>query len=356
MLTYMAIHLNFYVNEIDVITYDRTYHIVVYHKRMGQIHIPDGKLIIRDPLLSDSQQTIIDVNPGTYEIFKIIGFDYYGPYEEIKGVSIGLKKGPAVSWKPVPDPNELGEIIGYTVDSSTSAILNLQASQLLDSLMDNDYEETSKIIYESRDADGTIYLRDNEADKAFVFGLPGDGSYPCFLGMDQMDEPTTVILPFDFFKSNYSNFEQTIYPPIPQGFDAHFFDWMKDMNQFLKDKLSYKEGLSIQEIEKFEREIGGAIPDDIKLYYLNFSPFTKFDLSSWISRNKEIQNELNTSNIFLPIEDDYVVALVDTKGDYEIMDSFGGLTLGFDFCQNHLKVYLVGRLMSDMGEVQLSTN
>jgi len=153
----------------------------------------------------------------------------------------------------------------------------------------------------------------------------------------------------------YTTWDQTIYPPIPAGFDNRFFDWLRQLQPYQRFQWELKPGLSQQEISTLAFNVGGAIPADIQLYYRNVSPWSTMDAEQWQEEARGIQQQLGRPDLMiLPLlEDNYVIGVVDADGSYKILEYFEGYHLDYGLCENNLKSFLIGRLMRDMGEITI---
>ena len=186
----------------------------------GKIHLPSGKLVACDPLIThDMKEFVIHFPVGDFPVFVHKERDS----NCIAYVEIVFGNQEVATWEmAVCDGQNIKdlkgeEIFGYPVESGMGCFMDLETQNLLNTLESELFEKKGKDflgIYEDffhqhfYDENGAIdqfaFLKPYENKQGTIFAFEtgyGEGFYACYIGFDEQKNPAKIIAEFIEIKS-----------------------------------------------------------------------------------------------------------------------------------------------------------
>ncbi len=174
---------------------------------LGEIDLPSGRLVARDPLSGSSAPPFsIDIAPGHYPVSvrMLVAPSATGrtAFHDIAALVIRFRAERCARWELAvtdddPDPSELraGAAPGFMVDSATAALLD---ETYQDALEGDDVRDRLWAAKELPPGGAlvSVFGGDNPARLVLCSSGIGDGVYPAWVGVDASDEPVALIVDF----------------------------------------------------------------------------------------------------------------------------------------------------------------
>jgi hypothetical protein len=145
-------------------------------------------------------------------------------------------------------------------------------------------------------------------------------------------------------------------PPIPAGFDDHFFLWLDEMRSVMKypGHWDRREPLTPEDLQFLERTQTAALPEDLRRYYLH----SGFWLNGWGEPlqqwwpllEKHVREALQTKKPLLPVLWGInAVVVCDHEHQYHLtLPAEPGLdNIAFEYPD--LKTYLMDVILRELG-------
>lgn len=350
----------FVFQDNQVLTYRNSLHHVLHCQQVGNLMLPSGKVVARDPLI-DTDGVLFDIGivPGTYPVFVTTAFQDVA--HDMAFAALRFTQTEPVRWEPVHGKDERGRPYGYGVDSATGSFMDSTTADLLNERLLED-EACASAMYELRgERPWAAYVLPSTQDaRIYLFCLNGDGGYPSFYGYDAQGAIACVVT--DFFgitRQSISRWPSTL-PSIPTGFDAQFFTWLGKMNSLMQfpGNWDQREALSSEDLQFLEQSQTTILPEDLRLHYL-YSGFwlrKREPLQQWWpSLEAEARANLKTTMPMLPVLWDWNgVAVCDEKNQYVIYEQQdqGWASQDSAFMYPDLKAYLMTLVMRDLGTLK----
>ncbi|PQO48110.1 DUF4241 domain-containing protein [Blastopirellula marina] len=178
---------------------------------VGMLPISTGQIVACDPLTFVGPRPLDrTIEPGEYPLRVLIAH-YLNEDQRIAAAVLVVEHSQFPhSWQMATTEGESrsklkpGEIYGYPVDSGTAGFLDLATAKALDAVLLEDFAYLEKILddlqanYEPTRS-WTIHPIQGDLDlclSAFSSGV-GDGSYPCYWGLDTDGHVVWLLTEFD---------------------------------------------------------------------------------------------------------------------------------------------------------------
>lgn len=300
---------------------DNDSHEILHCQQIGTLSLPSGELLESDPLSDDNVADLV-VAPGLYPIFVTTMLSRRSL--NLAFTAIRFTQAEPVRWKLVHGRDELGQPLGYTVESGTGSLMDRTTKDLIYGLFDS--QEFSDILFgisAKSDGWGEYHVPQYPEANLFYF-LTDDGGYPSYVGYDASG--TIVCMVTDFF--GMENEAWSLWPPtlpaIPVGFDEQFFTWLGQMSAPMHDPGFWprREPLAPDDLQLLERTQTIVLPEDLRLHYvqgglwlIGDEPFQQW----WSPLEKRVREALHTNKPLLPVLCGVdVVAVCDDENRYRI--------------------------------------
>ena len=183
-----------------------TWEAEIHEEKIGDLTLHTGKLIAADPKNGLFPEELIpftrSVPPGTYPVFWGLVDERLAHHAAPNVYAlIRFSEHPMTHWELAlclgQTANELAEMeyFGFGVDSGMGCFVDVSLKLFLAE------DLVQQKIDRRMTGNGIVHLN-NDLGEIFVFiaGM-GDGSYPCYWGLDAQDQPVCLLVDFQILRS-----------------------------------------------------------------------------------------------------------------------------------------------------------
>ncbi len=170
---------------------------------LGQLSLPSGKVVAADGFIMFGAKPFTrSVKPGSYPVTVAVAL--LGNDQRIAFAQLRFSDRRVAKWEmaltPGQDPTKLkaDEIYCYGVDSGTGSFADPGAQEVLSArdarkLVDDAMAEMKKTYVPTRD---WVIINTPKGSAALFSSGWGDGGYASYFGLDQNNEPVTLVTDF----------------------------------------------------------------------------------------------------------------------------------------------------------------
>lgn len=177
--------------------------------RLPDLWLPTGKIVAADGFIMGNQSFTRRVKPGRYPV--TIAIAAFASDERIAFAQVRFSDRPVARWEmALVDGQDMstlqpGYFFGYPVDSGTGSFADPEAVELINGASDPEMiffnEVSAKMDKVYRHTRSWVHIETPKGSAALFSSGFGDGMYPSYFGLDDAEEPVTLLT--DFCVSNW---------------------------------------------------------------------------------------------------------------------------------------------------------
>lgn len=171
--------------------------------QLPNLHLPSGRIVVSDGIISMGGPLQKSVRPGTYPLF--LGVAGMGGDERVALAIIRFSGERITSWESAlleerEDGSRRGATNTYGVDSGTGSFRDESVQELIDEAHDVDIGLDDQMLAESQKVRRTtwtwVHVETRNGSMAVFSSGYGDGAYGSWFGIGESGEPVALVTDF----------------------------------------------------------------------------------------------------------------------------------------------------------------